>query len=299
MFDGFRDERVTLANGIAIRARIGGAGPPVLLLHGYPQTSACWRHVAPRLVEAGFTVVVSDLRGYGGSDKPASTPDHATYSKRAMAADQVDLMAALGLPGFLLAGHDRGARVAHRMALDHPKSVERVAVLDIAPTATMYARTDRVFATGYYHWFFLIQPAPLPERLIGADPDFYLRSKLGAWGRSGMEAYEGEALDEYLSAFRDPAAISASCEDYRAAASIDLAQDAEDAGRLIEAPLLALWGAEGLVGQLYDVKAVWKEKARRVAGQALPCGHFLPEEQPEATARALIAFFRGEVPEDG
>lgn len=293
MFEGFSEARIAVESGVTINARMAGEGPPVLLLHGYPQTSACWHRVAPELVAAGYSVVASDLRGYGASDKPASTPDHAPYSKRAMAADQVALMRALGHDRFCVAGHDRGGRVAHRMALDHVDAVARLAVLDIAPTQTMYARTDRDFATGYYHWFFLIQPAPLPERLIGSDPDFYLLSKLGAWGRSGMSVFCPEALAEYLDAFRNPACISATCEDYRAAATIDLDHDAADARRRLEAPLLALWGTKGLVGRLYDVRAVWAEKARDVCGTGLEAGHFLPEETPEATVRALIDFFSG------
>jgi haloacetate dehalogenase len=292
MFEGFTDQRIPLATGVTLRARMGGEGPPVLLLHGYPQTSACWHAVAPRLVAAGFTVIASDLRGYGASDKPAATPDHATYSKRAMAADQVELMRHLGHDRFCLAGHDRGGRVAHRAALDHPDAIARVAVLDIAPTATMYALTDRDFATAYYHWFFLIQPAPLPERLIGAEPDFYLLRKLGGWGGKGL-FFAPEALVEYLAAFRDPACVAATCEDYRAAATIDLEHDAADAGKRIAAPLLVLWGASGVVGRLYDVLATWREKARTVTGQPLPTGHYLPEEAPAETADALAAFFAG------
>ena len=291
MFEGFKDQRIALSAGIAIRARMGGEGPPILLLHGYPQTSACWHAVAPMLVAAGFTVVASDLRGYGDSDKPPSSLDHMTYSKRAMAADQVELMRHLRHDRFCLAGHDRGGRVAHRMALDYPAAVERLAVLDIAPTATMYARTDRAFATGYYHWFFLIQPAPLPEKLIGADPDFYLRSKRAAWGKSGLEIYSEEAIAEYCRSFRDPASISATCEDYRAAASIDLVHDDADRDRCVDAPLLALWGTKGLVGRLYDVISAWREKASDVTGYGFPVGHFLPEEASQETANALIAFF--------
>ena len=247
--------------------------------------------MAPRLVAAGFTVVAADLRGYGDSSKPPSTPDHATYSKRAMAADQVALMRALGFPRFSVAGHDRGGRVAHRLALDHPGAVERIAVLDIAPTATMYADTDMAFATGYYHWFFLIQPAPLPERLIGADPEFYLRCKLQAWTRGDAGFFAPEAVAEYLRCFADGAAIAATCEDYRAAATIDLQHDAKDAGRLVEAPLLALWGERGLVGRTWNVLATWREKAAEVHGRALPAGHYLPEEAPAAVAEALAAFF--------
>ena len=290
MFEAFSDARIDVGDGVAIRTRVAGDGPPVLLLHGYPQTHACWHRVAPRLVAAGFTVVATDLRGYGDSSKPASTPDHATYAKRAMAADQVAVMRALGHARFAVAGHDRGGRVAHRMALDHAQAVARIAVLDIAPTATMYARTDMAFATGYYHWFFLIQPAPLPERLIGAEPELYLRAKLAAWDR-GEDTFAPAAYAEYLRCFADPATIAATCEDYRAAATIDLEHDAADAERRIEAPLLALWGERGLVGRSYDVLATWRDKAADVRGHALPTGHYLPEEAPEAVAQALAAFF--------
>ena len=293
MFAGFSDQRVDVGGGVAIRVRVGGDGPPLLLLHGYPQTHACWHRVAPLMIAAGFRVVAADLRGYGDSSKPVSASDHAPYSKRAMAADQVAVMRALGHVRFAVAGHDRGGRVAHRMALDHPQAVARVAVLDIAPTATMYSRTDMAFATGYYHWFFLIQPAPLPERLIGADPDFYLRFKLGAWSQGRDGFFAPEAVAEYLRCFADPATIVATCEDYRAAATIDLEHDAADAGRRVEAPLLALWGERGLVGRSYDVLASWREKAREVRGHALPAGHYLPEEAPEAVAEALAGFFAG------
>ena len=291
MLAGFSDARIEVGDGVRIRARAAGDGPPILLLHGYPETHVCWHAVAPRLVAAGFRVVVTDLRGYGDSSKPPSTPDHAPYSKRAMAADQVAVMAALGHDRFAVAGHDRGGRVVHRMALDHAAAVTRAAVLDIAPTATMYGRTDMAFACAYYHWFFLIQPAPLPERLIGADPAFYLRSKLSAWSGGENAFFAPEAVAEYLRCFSDPAAIAASCEDYRAAASIDLDHDAADAGHRIEAPLLVLWGARGVVGRSYDVLATWRDKAAEVQGQALPTGHYLPEEAPAETAALLAEFF--------
>lgn len=291
MFEGFVRHRLPGADGVEINAVVGGSGPPVLLLHGYPQTHVIWHLVAPRLVEAGFTVVATDLRGYGDSSKPASTPDHAPYSKRAMAADQVAAMHALGHDRFCVAGHDRGGRVAHRLVRDHEDAVARWAVLDIAPTATMYARTDRAFAEGYYHWFFLIQPAPFPERLIGGDPEFFLRTKLGSMGGGHKMVATDAAVAEYLRCFQDPAAIAASCEDYRAAATIDLDHDAEEAGRRVAPPLLALWGERGLVGRTYDVLSVWREMATHVVGHTLPTGHYVPEEAPVETADALARFF--------
>lgn len=291
LFPGFSDGRVTLPDGMTLRVRRGGHGAPLLLLHGYPQTSACWHKVAPALAKTGFEVIVPDLRGYGGSDKPPSDATHSPYSKRAMAQDMVSLMQGLGHDTFQLAGHDRGGRVAHRMMLDHPKAVLKGAVLDIAPTATMYALTDKDFATGYYHWFFLIQPAPLPETLIGADPEFYLTRKIGAWGKSGTEVFDPKALEEYIHHFSDPATIHASCEDYRAAATLDLEHDAEDAQARIRCPLLVLWGRDGLVGRTYDMPDTWQDNAHDVRGHALPCGHFLPEEQPLATLDAFMDFF--------
>ena len=291
-FRHFHRLRLNTDSGVGINLLKGGAGPPLLLLHGYPQTHLCWHKVAPGLARH-FTLVIPDLRGYGDLDKPAGGTDHSGYSKRVIAQDQIDTMTALGFPSFRVAGHDRGGRVAHRLALDHPGAVERLAVLDIAPTATMYAKTDKIFATAYYHWFFLIQPFDLPERLIGAAPDYYLRSKLGHWGRT-KNAFPEEVVTEYARCFRDPAAIHASCEDYRAAASIDLEHDAADdrAGHRIKAPLLALWGAKGFVGRAFDVLASWREKSDApVSGHPVPSGHFLPEEAPDETASALIAFF--------
>lgn len=285
---GFSRSDVTV-DGVRIAAEVGGEGPPVLLLHGYPQTRACWAEVAPALARR-FTVVAADLRGYGDSDKPAGGADHAAYSKRAMAADMVGVMRRLGFPRFAVAGHDRGGRVAHRMALDHPDVVARAAVLDIVPTRTLFANTDQRFATAYYHWFFLIQPDGLPETMIGHDPEWYLRETVRRW--SGPETRVPErALRAYVESFRDPAAIHAACEDYRAAASIDLEHDAADGDRRVECPLLVLWGAHGAMHRLQDVLATWRDVARDVTGRPLPCGHFLPEECPKETAAELERFF--------
>jgi len=250
-----------------------------------------WHKVAPHLAER-FTVVCSDLRGYGDSSKPEGGAYHGNYSKRAMAADQVEVMRALGHTRFGLVGHDRGARVAHRLCLDHPHAVERVAMLDISPTRIMYGGTDKAFATAYYHWFFLIQPFDLPERLIGADPIYYLHKKLAGWS-SGPQAFDPRALAEYERCFSDPATIHATCEDYRAAAAIDLEHDAADADVKVGCPLLALWGTTGVVNRMFDPIADWKSVAREVTGKPLPSGHFLAEEAPEATLAELLRFFGG------
>jgi haloacetate dehalogenase len=287
MFEGFERREIPTS----IHVRIGGAGPPLLLLHGYPQTHAMWHLVAPVLAER-HTVVCADLRGYGDSGKPASDPEHAVYSKRASAADMVAVMAALGFGRFMLAGHDRGGRVGHRLALDHPDRLEALAVLDIVPTRTVFRVTDQALAIAYYHWFFLIQPYDLPERLIGADPVYYLRRKLGAW--AAFETFAPEAVAEYERCFSDPRTIHASCEDYRAAASIDLVHDEADLEQRIRCPLLALWGGRGVMERHFDVLATWREKAAGpLSGRALDCGHYLPEERPEATTQALLDFFGG------
>lgn len=279
---------MTGADGIDIHVTIGGSGPSLLLLHGYPQTHAMWHKIAPALADR-FTVVMPDLRGYGDSAKPPAGDNHAAYAKRAMARDQVAIMNALGFPRFRAVGHDRGARVLHRLCLDHPQAVERAAVLDIAPTASMYARTDKAFATAYFHWFFLIQPADFPERLIAANPDAWIERMLGAWSGTAS-AFAPEAVAEYRRCFRDRATIHATCEDYRAAASLDLEHDQADKHQRVTCPLLVLWGAAGIVGRLFDPLALWREKAADVRGRALPCGHFLPEEAPEETLSALLEF---------
>ena len=287
--EGFRLIDVAVSAGLTIRAAVGGKGPPLLLLHGHPQTHVTWRKVAPSLAEH-FTIVAADLRGYGDSSKPEGGENHIEYSKRRMASDQVALMHALGHKTFSAAGHDRGARVLHRMALDYPDVVSRLALIDIAPTATMYARTDMQFAKRYFWWFFLIQPAPLPERMIGADPEYFLRQHIeGQIKISGST--EPEIFAEYLRCYNDPATRHAICEDYRAAATIDLVHDAEDADAKIKTPLLALWGERGTVGALYDVLETWREKAVNVAGRSFDCGHTLQEERPHETVAELLAFF--------
>jgi haloacetate dehalogenase len=288
---GFETFDLPTETGVTIHGARSGAGPAVLLLHGHPHSSATWHAVAPGLVAAGYSVVATDLRGYGDSTRVAGGANHENYSKRAMARDQVHVMRALGHSVFAVIGHDRGGRVAHRMALDHASAVSRLAVLDIAPTATMYARTDRAFATRYFWWFFLIQPAPLPERMIGADPEFFLRHHLA--GQSSTPGVPDERLiAEYLRCYLIPGTVHAICEDYRAAASIDLEHDAADADHRLPMPLLALWGARGVVGTTYDVLATWREKADRVEGRALDCGHALQEEAPAATLAALTAFLK-------
>jgi haloacetate dehalogenase len=284
----FKASRID-ANGVEIAVRTAGDGPPLLLLHGYPQTGYMWHKVAPRLAQ-NHHVVIADLRGYGDSEKPPTDADHAAYSKRAMAADMIAVMQAFGYAKFDVAGHDRGGRVAHRLARDYPDAVRRLAVLDIAPTLMMYDTTDREFATKYYHWFFLIQPAPLPEKMIGHDPKFYLEQKLRQWGKN-REAITKTAFDDYLRCFSNPATIHASCEDYRAAAGIDLVHDAADNGTKLTMPVLALWGADGMVGNKYDVVSSWQSVATDVRGHGVPGGHYLAEESHEETFAALSAFF--------
>jgi haloacetate dehalogenase len=285
VFEGFtRDLIETPEATICIRR--GGSGPPLLLLHGYPQSHLMWHRIAPALAEE-FTVVCADLRGYGDSSKPPTTPDHEPYSKRAMARDQLAIMQMLGFEEFALVGHDRGGRVAYRMALDYPTRVEKLAVLDIVPTSEMYRRTDMAFALGYWHWFFLAQPFDFPERVIGANPDaFYFHR--------GREMFDPAAMAEYRRCYSDPAMIHASCEDYRAGATFDFDLDEADRqrGRRIKCPLMALWGAQGHVHRWYEVLKVWRDWADDVQGEALDCGHYLAEEAPEATLQALRPFLR-------
>ena len=290
LFPGFRDVTITVDTGQSIAAVVGGAGPGLLLLHGHPQTHVIWHRVAATLAQH-FTVVAADLRGYGDSSKPEGGADHTHYAKRAMAADQVSLMAALGFTHFQVLAHDRGARVAHRMAMDQPACVERLVMLDIAPTLAMYAQTSEQFARAYWHWFFLIQPAPMPERLIRADPDAYIREVMG--NRSaGLKPFEPLALQEYARCLALPGAAHGLCEDYRASAGIDLVHDREDiqAGRKLTQPLLALWGAEGAIQKCFNPLADWRAVASNVSGEALPCGHYMAEELPEGLLAKVLPF---------
>ena len=289
MFEGFEHIRVKTKEA-EIETVKKGSGPPLLLVHGYPQTKAMWHKIAPDLAER-FTVVAADSRGYGSSSRPPGGDDHAGYSKRRMAGDLVEVMASLGFERFAVAGHDRGGRVAYRMALDHPQRVEKLAVLDIVPTYEQFAAVDRQAALGSFHWYFLAQPAPFPERLIGADPEYFIRHMLGTWTGTSS-GFSDEALAEYIRCFKDPEVIHASCEDYRAGAFVDCQLDEEDlkAGRKITCPVLAIWGDRGRSHKRRQVLETWRRWAVDVEGEGLPCGHFLAEEAPEATRAALERF---------
>ncbi|WP_313168313.1 alpha/beta fold hydrolase [Massilia oculi] len=291
LFPDFRSLQVDVAPSVTIKAITGGSGPPLLLLHGHPQTHAIWHKVAPQLAER-FTVVACDLRGYGDSSKPQGAPDHANYSKRTMALDALAVMRSLGFERFRVLAHDRGARVAHRLALDHPQAVERMALLDIAPTLAMYEQTSEAFARAYWHWFFLIQPAPMPERLIEADPAAYVRDVMGKRS-AGLAPFDPRALREYQRCLALPGAAHGICEDYRAAAGIDLEHDRLDReeGRKLRMPLLALWGEQGVVGRCFDPLEEWKRVADDVQGGALPCGHYIAEEAPELLLGRVLPFF--------
>ncbi|WP_239952708.1 alpha/beta fold hydrolase [Pantoea sp. Z09] len=284
---GFQLQDVTLPNGVTLRVAMGGQGAPLLLLHGHPQNHLTWRKVAPRLAEK-YRVILPDLRGYGDSDKPASDERHRPYSKRVMADDISLLISALGYDKVAFVGHDRGGRVGHRLARDHADQLNCCVFIDIAPTATMYALTDKAFATRYFWWFFLIQPAPLPETLIANNTAFFLRKHLDGQLKT-PDATPEAIFNDYLRCYQQPEMIHAVCEDYRAAATVDLEDDAADSRR-IACPLLLLWGAKGTVGELYDVVDTWRDKAQQVSGEALPCGHSPQEERPEMFLDRLSAF---------
>jgi haloacetate dehalogenase len=287
-FPGFTRRRID-TSGATINLVVGGRGPPLLLIHGYPQTHAMWRKVAPRLAE-DFTVVVPDLRGYGDSSKPPAGADFVNYSKRALALDQVEAMQALGFDKFAVAGHDRGARVTHRLLRDHGDRIAKAALLDIVPTLYRFETIDQKAATGSFHWFFLIQPSPFPERMIAAECELFLKKMLGLSRTEG--AHEAEAYAEYLRCFRDPETIRATCDEYRAGASIDLVHDRADLAQKVTVPLLILWGAQSGQGSGYDLLEVWRDHATDVRGHGIPSGHFIPEEQPDAIYRDLAGFFK-------
>ena len=292
LFPGFAAHDFTVAPGVQIHAAVGGSGPALLVLHGHPQTHAIWHKVAPTLARH-FTLVLADLRGYGDSSKPAGEAGHANYSKRTMAADMLAVMRQLGHERFTVLAHDRGARVAHRLAADHPQAVRRLALLDIAPTLAMYEQTDERFARAYWHWFFLIQRQPLPERLLEADPAAYLRDVMG--GRSaGLAPFDPRAMAEYVRCLSLPGAAHGLCEDYRAAAGIDLEHDRADreAGRRLEMPLMVLWGRDGVIERCFDALAEWRRVANDVRGMALPCGHYVAEEAPDALLAAVLPFLQ-------
>jgi haloacetate dehalogenase len=289
MFEGFTDASVHV-DGVRIHAVKGSRGPALLLLHGHPQTHAIWHKVVPTLT-AHFTVVAADLRGYGDSGKPQGAADHANYSKRRMALDQVELMRSLGFASFAVIGHDRGGRVAARMAIDHPDAVTQLVTLDVAPTAAMYEQTSFEFASAYWHWFFLVRPAPFPETLIRADPDLYLKQTIGARS-AGLAPFTPAAYAEYLRCLSDPGTAHGICEDYRASITIDLEHDRADlaAGKRIACPFLALWGAQGVVGKCFEPLTEWRRWSADVSGEALPCGHYIPEEAPALLLERVMPF---------
>ena len=287
MLEDFRQRRIE-TSGASINALVGGDGPPVLLLHGYPQTLVMWHRVAPALAER-YSVVCADLRGYGDSSKPSSGSGHSAYSKRALGQDQVEVMDALGFRSFAVVGHDRGARVGHRMALDHPHKVQKLVCIDICPTKLMYERITKEFATVYYHWFFLIQQHDLPERLIGANPEYFLRAHMGR-RREGLSVFSKDAMKEYVRCFNDPRTVHATCEEYRASATIDLEHDECDQGRRIECPVFVIWGKKGLLGKCFNPISDWESVAKSVRGLELSGGHYLPEECPKKICDALMEF---------
>ena len=287
MLEGFTRREIK-TSGARIVTVTGGSGPPLLLLHGNPFNHLSWHAVAPVLAR-GFTVVATDLRGYGDSEKPPGGDDHSGYSFRAMAQDQVEVMAALGFDRYMAAGHDRGARVLHRMCLDHPEKVLRAAILDIIPPHHLLNNVTRAWATFSWHWFFNIQPEPLPEKMMGFDPDWFIEKKL-AKTRQGLSFFDPEALAEYKRCFRNPETIHAVCEDYRAGASIDLEHDEKDLGRKVACPTLAFWGEKGPMARNYDIAAEWRKRCADVTGASLPGGHFFIDQFPVETAATLTEF---------
>jgi haloacetate dehalogenase len=291
MFEGFERRRVDVGD-VTINCVTAGKGPPLLLLHGYPQNLAMWAKAAPLLAEK-FTVVCADLRGYGDSSKPKCAPDNGNYAFRAMAADQVEVMKQLGFDRFHVVGHDRGGRTAHRMALDRPDAVASLAVLDIVPTWVMFEDVTRRIAGTYWHWYFLSQPFPFPEHMIGLDPDFFYETCLVGWGATRVEDFDAQMLADYRRCWRDPAMIHGTCSDYRAAATIDMEHDRADIGRKVLCPTLAFFGASGTMARNFDIPAEWRKRCANVTAESLPGGHFFIDQFPEDTARVLECFVAG------
>jgi len=290
MFDSFSARTINVGDA-DISCVVGGAGPPLLLLHGYPQTKAMWARVAPVLSQH-YTVVCADLRGYGDSSKPRCLPDRSNYSFRAMANDQLNLMRALGFDRFHVIGHDRGGRTGHRLALDHPDAVLSLTVMDIVPTYAMLMETNRKVAGAYWHWYFLSQPEPFPERLIGNDPDFFYETCLVGWGATQITEFDSEMLADYRRAWRDPAMIHGSCSDYRAAATIDLEHDEADIHRRVTCPTLVFYGSKGQMARLFDLPNEWRKRFVNPAEASLPGGHFFVDQFPDPVALTLREFLQ-------
>ena len=288
MFEGFSQQRIAVGP-IEIAIAVAGSGPPVLLLHGFPQNKAVWARVAPLLAQQ-FTVVCADLRGYGNSSKPQCLPDRSNYSFRAMAEDQLEVMRHLGFERFHIVGHDRGGRTGHRMALDHPDAVVTLTVMDIVPTYAMFINTNHKVAGAYWHWYFLSQPEPFPERLIGNDPDFFYETCLTGWGATTLADFDAEMLADYRSSWRDSGMIHGSCSDYRAAATIDLKHDAADLTRNVKSPTLAFHGSRGIMGDLFDIPAEWRKRCDKLQKASLPGGHFFVDQYPTDTAEIIARF---------
>jgi haloacetate dehalogenase len=288
MFEGFTRKSITV-DGTDIACVVGGSGPPVLLLHGFPQNMAMWARVAPQLA-GQFTVVCADLRGYGDSAKPRCLPDRSNYSFRAMAADQLGLMRRLGFEQFHLVGHDRGGRTGHRLALDHPDAVLSLTVMDIVPTYAMFMDTSRKVAGSYWHWYFLSQPEPFPERVIGNDPDFFYETCLVGWGATKISDFDSDMIADYRRAWRDPGMVHGSCSDYRAAASIDLEHDTADIDKRVQCPTLAFYGAAGRMAQLFDIAAEWRKRCADLSTSSLPGGHFFVDQFPHDVAQTVTDF---------
>lgn len=291
MFEDFESGRIAV-NGVEIAFVAAGAGEPALMLHGFPQTKALWARIAPVLVARGYRVICADLRGYGASGKPPAQSDLANYSFRAMAADQAGLMRALGHVRFHLVGHDRGARVAHRLALDHPAAVASVTLMDIVPTAVLLSDLRKEVAQSYWHWFFLAQPGPFPERMIEANPDLFYETCLFGWGAAGPGDFDAEQLAAYRASWRDPEAIAGGCNDYRATLAVDLAEDLVDHGKRISAPALILYGASGAMAKLYDLPAAWADRCTTMEARAIKGGHFFPDSAPGDVSHQVAAFLR-------